>query len=77
MAPRRLHGQTVGAMSAGFRSIYHMTLELVDHVPNIQIVHSHPSCTSLKDNEAVIRMIMKGRSPSLRRVSRTHRVDLD
>ena len=29
------------------------------------------------DNEAVIKMIMKGRSPTMRHVSRTHRVALD
>ena len=32
---------------------------------------------SLEDNEAVIKMIMKGRSPTMRHVSRTHRVALD
>ena len=30
-----------------------------------------------EDNEAVIKMIMKGRSPTMRHVSRTHRVALD
>ena len=30
-----------------------------------------------EDNEAVINMIMKGRSPTVRHVSRTHRVALD
>ena len=30
-----------------------------------------------QDNEAVIKMIMKGRSPTMRHVSRTHRVALD
>ena len=30
-----------------------------------------------EDNEAVIKMIIKGRSPKMRRVSRTHRVALD
>ena len=30
-----------------------------------------------EDNEAVIKMIIKGRSPTLRRVSRTYRVALD
>ena len=30
-----------------------------------------------EDNEAVIRMIMEGRSPTMRHVSRTHRVALD
>ena len=31
----------------------------------------------LEDNEAVIKMIMKGRSPTMRHVSRTHRVAVD
>ena len=30
-----------------------------------------------EDNEAVLKMIIKGRSPTLRHVSRTHRVALD
>ena len=29
------------------------------------------------DNEAVIKMIIKGRSPTMRHVSRSHRVSLD
>ena len=31
----------------------------------------------LEDNEAVIKMIIEGRSPTMRHVSRTHRVALD
>ena len=31
----------------------------------------------MEDNDAVIKMIIKGRSPNLRHVARTHRVDLD
>ena len=34
-------------------------------------------CMCFEDNEAVIKMIMKGRSPTMRHVSRTHRVALD
>ena len=30
-----------------------------------------------QDNEAMIRMIIKGRSPTMRHVSRAHRVALD
>ena len=30
-----------------------------------------------EDNEAVIKMIIKGRSPTMRHVSRTHRIALD
>ena len=33
-----------------------------------------PCCMSLEDNEAVIKMIIRGRSPTMRHVSRTHRV---
>ena len=32
---------------------------------------------NLEDNEAVIKLIIKGRSPTMRHVSRTHRVALD
>ena len=35
------------------------------------------SCTSFEDDEAVIKMIFKERSPTLRHVSRTHRAALD
>ena len=31
----------------------------------------------MEDNDAVIKMTIKGRSPTLRHVARTHRVDLD
>ena len=43
-------------------------------------VHSSRKEALLKifeDNEAVIKMILKGRSPTMRHVSRTHRVALD
>ena len=35
------------------------------------------SCAFFEDNEVVIKMIIKGRSPTMRHVSRTHRVALD
>ena len=40
---------------------------------------SHPEALLyiFEDNEAVIKMIVKGRSPTMRHVSRTHRVALD
>ena len=50
----------------------------VDHVPTSR---HDPKCLSElvihEDNEAVIKMTIKGRSPALRHVPRTHRVDLD
>ena len=60
---------------------------LKDHDVNLSDVDQVPSNTHLsekesqlyifEDNEAVIKMIIKGRSPTMRHVSRTHRVALD
>ena len=49
-----------------------------DCVPsNVQSSHQEALLYVFEDNEAVIKMIIKGRSPTMRRVSRTHRVALD
>ena len=50
----------------------------VDSVPsNVQSASQEALLYVFEDNEAVIKMIMKGRSPTMRHVSRTHRVALD
>ena len=50
----------------------------IDLVPsNVQSVNREALLYVFEDNEAVIKMIMKGRSPTMRHVSRTHRVALD
>ena len=50
----------------------------IDSVPsNVQSSSREALLYVFEDNEAVIRMIMKGRSPTMRHVSRTHRVALD
>ena len=50
----------------------------VDFIPsNVQSSHQEGSLYVFEDNEAVIKMIIKGRSPTMRHVSRTHRVALD
>ena len=50
----------------------------VDFVPpSLPITYGRASLYALEDNESVIKMIIKGRSPNLRHVGRTHRVDLD
>ena len=50
----------------------------IDHVPSSG---THSRSTAMlcvfEDNEALIKMIMKGRGPTRRHVSRTHRVALD
>ena len=49
-----------------------------DSVPsNVQSARQEALLYVFEDNEAVIKMIIKGRSPTMRHVSRTHRVALD
>ena len=50
----------------------------IDSVPsNVQSARQEALLYVFEDNEAVIKMIIKGRSPTMRLVSRTHRVALD
>ena len=50
----------------------------IDSVPsNVQSASRKALLYVFEDNEAVIKMIIKGRSPTMRHVSRTHRVALD
>ena len=50
----------------------------IDLVPStVQSANREALLYVFEDNEAVIKMIMKGRSPTMRHVSRTHRVALD
>ena len=50
----------------------------IDSVPsNIQSARQEALLYVFEDNEAVIKMLIKGRSPTMRHVSRTHRVALD
>ena len=44
---------------------------------NVQSARQEALLYVFEDNEAVFKMIMKGRSPTMRHVSRTHRVALD
>ena len=53
-----------------------LDLTNIDHVPSSG-THSGSNAMVFEDNEAVIKMIIKGRSPTMRHVSRTHRVALD
>ena len=52
-------------------------LNSIDCVPSkVQFSHQEALLYVFEDNEAVIKMIIKGRSPTMRHVSRSHRVAL-
>ena len=53
-------------------------LDNVDFIPsNVNSSHQEALLYVFQDNEAVIKVIIKGRSPTMRHVSTTHRVALD
>ena len=53
-------------------------LNNIDCVPsNVQFSHQEALLYVFEDNEGVIKIIIKGRSPAMRHVSRTQRVALD
>ena len=63
---------------------HHKSLKKIDVTKNIDVVPSNVQSARqetllyvFEDNEAVIKMIIKGRSPTMRHVSKTHRVALD
>ena len=69
-------GQPVNGKNKSYNKIDAM--HDIDSVPsNVQSVRQEALLYVFEDNEAVIKMIMKGRSPTMRHVSRTHRVALD
>ena len=50
----------------------------LDYVPcTIPLSRGIGKCVIFEDNDAVIKQTIKGRSPNMRHVARTHRVDLD
>ena len=53
-------------------------LDNVDLVPsNVRFSHQEALLYVFEDNEALIKMITKGRNPTMRHVSRTHRIAFD
>ena len=63
---------------------HHKSQKRINVMENIDSVHSNVQSSRqeallyvFEDNEAVIKMIIKGRSPTMRHVSRTHRVAFD
>ena len=69
-------GQPVNGKNKSYNKID--VVHDIDSVPsNVQSASREALLYVFEDNEAVIKMILKGRSPTMRHVSRTHRVALD
>jgi len=62
----------------GYHVLLSDTLQNVDNVPpNIVVSRGRAKLIICEDNDAVIKMCVKARSPNMRHVARVHRVDLD
>ena len=69
-------GQPVNGKNKSYHKIN--VVHDIDAVPsNVQSARQEALLYVIEDNEAVIKMIIIGRSPTMRHVSRTHRVALD
>ena len=83
--PKHTSHQETGAVLDSKTKTPHVTrkqkvdqLSDVDHEPtNTHSFQIESRLYIFEDDEAVIKMIIKGRSPTMRHVSRTHRVALD
>ena len=70
---KRTKNQTKAPTTHDSSDLFH-----VDNVPsNVGFSQSNSILFVFDDNEAVIKMIIKGKSTTMRHVSRTHRVALD
>ena len=70
---KRTKNQTKAPTTHDSSDLFH-----VDNAPsNAEFSRSNAFLYMFEDNEAEIKMIIKGRSPTMRHVSRTHRVALD
>ena len=69
---------TLVSASPEFPNMYNKPLGDVDYVPcTMPLSSGLGKCIIFEDNDAVIKACIKGRSPAMRHVGRTHRVDLD
>ena len=76
-APSKPLALTLGEQLQWRRKL-HNAFEALDYVPpSLPPSTGKAKLYALEDNDAVIKMTVKGRSPNWRHVGRTHRVDLD
>ena len=70
--------QKLVSLDAAMKAYHSIQLENVDYVPASlppPVANTRP--VMVEDNDAVIKMLRKGRAPSMSHVSRTHRCNLD
>ena len=80
---RHVYEPTWGSCSTSHTSKRKNSHAMIDDLDNVDFVSSNVNSSRqeallyvFEDNEGVIKMIIKGRSPTMRHVSRTHRVAL-
>ena len=66
------------SLDAALKEYNNITLESVDYMPaSLPPLVANTRLVMVEDNDAVIKMLKKGRAPSMVHVSRTHRCNLD
>ena len=70
--------KTKSSESSAFRKYDSISLDYCDYVPpSLPSLRYNTKSFFVQDNDAVIKMVVKARAPTLKHVSRTHRIDLD
>ena len=65
-------------LDAAMKEYYSVSLESVDYMPaSLPPLVANTRLVMVEDNDAVIKMLKKGRAPSMAHVARTHRCNLD
>ena len=71
-------GLAVTTVQEQFHKYWQLSLDSVDYVPASMPLHREVTrLIMVEDNDAVIKMLKKGRAPAMAHVTRTHRVNLD
>ena len=75
--PSLQNNKVLNRNRSALSSLFHEIGDL-DYVPcTIPKSQGIGKCIIFEDNDAVIKQTIKGRSPNMRHIARTHRVDLD
>ena len=78
IAPRNDGDRKTTSVQEEVKKYWNLTLESVDYVPaSLPLASARTRLIMVEDNDAVIKMLKKGRAPAMAHVARPHRVNLD
>ena len=75
---KQKQNKVANVADSAFYKYDRISLEYADWVPpSMPLLSSNTKMIFVQDNDAVIKLVIKSRAPTLKHVPRTHRIDLD